>query len=50
MSWKDRLLLKLMGSKMVLRIMSIPVVVKMLTTMTQAFSCVASLFNRKKKE
>jgi hypothetical protein len=50
MSWRDRLLMKLMGNKIVIRIMSVPIVVKILTKETQAFLWVMSLFSRKKKE
>ena len=50
MSWRDRLLIKLMGNKIVIRIMSVPIVVKILTKETQAFLWVMSLFRRKKKE
>lgn len=50
MSWKDRLLIKLMSNKVVLKLMSIPFVVKILTKIIQAFSWVASLFSRNKKE
>lgn len=50
MSWKDRLLIKLMGNKLVIKIMSIPIVIKILTKETQAFLWVISLFTRKKGE
>lgn len=50
MSWKDRLLIKLMGNKLVIKIMSIPIVVKILTKETQAIVWVISLFKRKKTE
>jgi hypothetical protein len=50
MSWRDRLLMKMMGNKVVIRIMSIPIVMTILTKETQAFMWVISLFSRKKKE
>ncbi len=50
MSWKDRLLIKLMGNKLVIKIMSMPIVMKILTKETQAFLWVSSLFKRKKSE
>lgn len=50
MSWRDRLLMKLMGNKIVLRLMSIPIVMKILTKEVQAFSRVTSLFSRNKEK
>jgi hypothetical protein len=50
MSWKDRLMLKMMSNKLVIKILSIPIVVKVLTKLTQMFISVTSLFKRKKKE
>jgi hypothetical protein len=50
MSWRDKLLLKLMGNKVVIKIMSIPIVVKIMTIEMKAFMWVMSLFSRKKKE
>jgi hypothetical protein len=50
MSWRDKLLLKVMGNRVVLKIMSIPIVVKIITIEMKAFMWVASLFSRKKKE
>jgi hypothetical protein len=50
MSWRDKLLLKITGSTVVIKIMSIPAVVKMLTVETRAFVWAASLFSGKKKE
>jgi len=44
------LLLKIMGSRVVIKIMSIPIAVKILTVETRGLLCVASLFSRKKKE
>ncbi len=50
MSWKDKLMLKMMGNKLVIKMMSIPIVVKILTLETQAFMWVISLFSRKKAQ
>ena len=49
MSWKDRLMLKMMSNKLLIKILSIPIVVKVLTKLTQMFISVTSLFKRKKK-
>lgn len=50
MSWRDKLLMKIMGNRVVLKIMSIPIVVKIITIEMKAFMWVMSLFSRKKKE
>jgi hypothetical protein len=50
LSWKDRLMLKMMSNKLVIKILSIPIVVKVLTKLAQMFISVTSLFKRKKKE
>jgi hypothetical protein len=50
MSWRDRLLMKLMGNRVVIKIMSIPIVMKIITLEMKAFIWVMSLFSRKKKE
>ena len=50
MSWKDRLMLEMMSNKLVIKILSIPIVVKVLTKLTEMFISVTSLFKRKKKE
>jgi hypothetical protein len=50
MSWKVRLMLKMMSNKLVIKILSIPIVVKVLTKLAQMFISVTSLFKRKKKE
>jgi hypothetical protein len=50
MSWRDKLLLKIMGNRVVLKIMSIPIVVKIMTIEMKAFMWVMSLFSTKKKE
>jgi hypothetical protein len=50
MSWRDKLLLKIMGNRVVLKIMSMPIMVKIMTAEMKAFMWVVSLFSRKKKE
>jgi hypothetical protein len=35
MSWKDKLMLKMMSNKLVIKIFSIPIVVRMMMWMTQ---------------
>jgi hypothetical protein len=50
MSWKDKLMMKAMGNKLVIKMMSIPIVVKILTKETEAFIWVISLFKRKKSQ
>jgi hypothetical protein len=44
------MLMKLMSNRVVLRIMSIPIVMKIITAEIKAFMWVMSLFSRKKKE
>lgn len=48
MSWKDKLLIRLMGNKLIIKLMSIPIVMKILTKETQAILWIISLFKRKK--
>jgi hypothetical protein len=48
MSWRDRLLMKLMSNRLVIKIMSVPIIVKILTKVIQAFTRVTSPFKRKK--
>lgn len=43
-------MLKVMGNRVVLRILSIPIVVKIITWEMKAIMWVTSLFSRKKKE
>jgi hypothetical protein len=50
MSWRDRMLMKMMSNRVVLKIMSIPIVMKIITVEMKAFIWVMSLFSRKKKE
>jgi len=49
MSWKDRLIMKLLGNKLVIKILSTPIVLKVLMGMTQIFISVTSRFKRKKE-
>ena len=49
MSWRDKMLMKIMSNRVVLKIMSIPIVMKIITWEMKAFMWVASLFSRKKK-
>ncbi len=44
------MLMKIMGNRVVLKIMSIPIVMKIITVEMKAFMWVMSLFSRKKKE
>jgi len=43
------MLMKIMGNRVVLKIMSIPIVMKIITMEMKAFMWVMSLFSRKKK-
>jgi len=43
------MLMKMMGNRAVIKIMSIPIVMKIITVEMKAFMWVASLFSRKKK-
>jgi hypothetical protein len=49
MRWRDRLLLKIMGNRVALKVMSIPIVIKIITAEMKAITWVVSLFSRKKK-
>ena len=49
MSWRDRMLIKIMSNRVVIKIMSIPIVMKIITVEMKAFMWVMSLFSRKKK-
>ena len=44
------MLMKIMSNRVVIRIMSIPIVMKVITWEMKAFMWVASMFSRKKKE
>lgn len=50
MSWKDRLMLKMMSNRIVIKIFSIPIVVKLITLEMKAFMYLTSLFRREKAE
>ena len=50
MGWRDRLMLKILGNKLVVKILSIPIVLKVLMKLTQVFISLISVFQRKKKE
>jgi len=49
MGWKERLLIKMLGSKVVIKILSIPIVLKVLMWETKVFVSVISLFTGKKE-
>jgi hypothetical protein len=48
--WQDRLMLKMMSNKLVIKIFSIPIVMKVLMWETKVFLSIMSLFSRKKAE
>jgi hypothetical protein len=50
MSWRDKMLMKIIGNRVVLKMISMPIVMKMIAAEIKAFIWVASLFSRKKKE
>jgi hypothetical protein len=50
MSSKDKLLIRLMSNKLVLKSMSIPIVVKILTMETKAVVWIMSPFSKKKSQ
>ncbi len=50
MSWKDKLMLKMMSNPIVLKIFSNPIVVKVITWEMKAFMAIASLFKGKRAE
>ena len=49
MSWKDRLIMKFMGNKLIIKIFSIPIVLKIMMWETQIFMSIIGLFKGKKK-
>jgi len=49
MNWKDRLLMKILGNKLAIKILSISIVLKVLMWETKVFMSVISLFIRKKE-
>jgi len=48
MSWKDRMIMKMMGNKLVIKIFSIPIVLKIMMWETKVIMSFISLFKRKK--
>jgi hypothetical protein len=49
MSWKDKLMMKMLGNKLIIKIFSIPIVLKTMMWMTQVILSVISVFKRKKE-
>jgi hypothetical protein len=49
MSWKDRFIMKMMGNKLIIKIFSIPIVLKIMMWETQVLMSIISLFRRKKE-
>jgi len=49
MNWKDRLLMKILGNKLAIKILSISIVLKVLMWETKVFMSIISLFTRKKE-
>ncbi len=47
MSWRDRIITKVMGNKLVVKLLSMPVVLKVLMWETQAFMSAIALFERR---
>jgi len=50
MSWRDKLLLKIMGNRVVLRMMSNRIVMKIITAEMKIVMWLASPFSKKEKE
>lgn len=50
MRWQDRLMLKMMSNKLVIKIFSIPIVMKLLMWETKVIISIMSIFKRKKAE
>jgi len=50
MSWKDRLMMKAMSNRVIIKIFSMPIVIKILTAEMKVFMWVVSIFKRKKTE
>ncbi len=50
MSWKDKLMLKMMTNPIIIKIFTMPIVVKMMTLMTQVLMAIFSLFKGKTEE
>ena len=49
MNWKDRLMMKAMGNKLVIKVFSIPIVLKVLMWEAKVFVSIISLFKGKKE-
>ena len=49
MSWRDRLILKMMGSRFVIKVFSNTIVLKVMMGMTQVIISLMSRFKRKKE-
>ena len=47
MSWKDRLMMKMLGNKVVIKIFSIPIVLKSMMWLTQVLVSAVSVFKKK---
>ena len=49
MNWKDRLMLNMMSNRVIIKIFSIPIVLKIMMGLTQVLVSVASRFKGKKE-
>ena len=49
MSWKDRLIMKVMGNKVVIKVFSIPIVLKLMMWQAGVFMSIVSLFKRNRQ-
>ena len=49
MSWKDKLIMKLMGNKLIIKVFSIPIVLKIMMWEAQVFMSIITLFKGKKE-
>jgi len=49
MGWKDRLIMKILGNKLAIKTLNMPIVLKVLMWETKVFMSVISLFTRKKE-
>jgi hypothetical protein len=48
MSWKDRMIMRIMGNKVVIKVLSMPIVLKVLMWLAQVFVSATSVFRRRK--
>ena len=48
MSWQDRLIMRIMGNKLVIKVFSIPIVLKIMMWETKVIMSFISVFKRKK--